>query len=54
MYVAREKHMYEINIRKTEVSIKNGPYKDTGYNWHNKTHDENKQNKNAQHKTKNM
>jgi hypothetical protein len=23
------------------VSIKNGPYKDTGYNWHNKTHDEN-------------
>jgi hypothetical protein len=27
---------------------------DTGYNWHNKTHDENKQNKNAQHKTKNM
>ena len=36
------------------MSIKNGPYKDTGYNWHNKTHDENKQNKNAQHKTKNM
>jgi hypothetical protein len=28
--------------------------KDTGYNGHNKTHDENKQNKNAQHKTKNM
>jgi hypothetical protein len=34
------------------VSIKNGPYKDTGYNGHNKTHDEDKQNKNAQHNGK--
>jgi hypothetical protein len=36
------------------VSIKNGPYKDTGYNGHNKTHDEDKQNKNAQHNAKNL
>jgi hypothetical protein len=43
-------HFYhEICLRKWLT-----PYKDTGYNWHNKTHDENKQNKNAQHKTKNM
>jgi hypothetical protein len=42
---------YSPSTRKTEVSIKNGPYKDNG---HNKTHDEDKQNKNAQHNTKNM
>ena len=54
MYVAREKHMYEININENRSVNQEWTIQRHCYNWHNKTHDENKQNKNAQHKTKNM
>ena len=36
------------------MAIENGPYKDTVYNGHNKTHDEDKQIKNGQDNTTNM